>query len=420
MQKGPNPEQTATKRALTQAERMSLVGLNPLQLKLLPAAKPLIEPHIDAIIDQFYRHILGHEHLRRIVESQTTVDRLKKTFRTYIEQLFSGQYGEEYHRNRIVVGVTHHRVQLSLAWYLSMFGHLEQLIKNSLYAHFQNRPAHEWVDIQSAIENLIRFDQLLAVDAYVETYTEDLRDQTRLAKEARSARERFLAKASHELRTPLSSIMGYADLILDNAAEISPQTRKHLQVMQRNATNLLSMINGLIEIGRTGGVRWEVTPTLGSATTLLDDIAIAAEGLIGQRPIHIIKNYDASAYGMVFLDFGKIRQVLLNLVSNACKYTDVGQIVLSCIVHHDSVEFGVEDTGPGIPVDERERIFEEFYRIPRDAIRGITGSGLGLALVKTIVHNLGGTLNIRDSDPHGACFTVRLPRSFQDASQGSF
>jgi signal transduction histidine kinase len=386
--------------------RARLVDLGPDEIRLVIAAGDSLRPHFETIVDEFYVRMQNHEPLREIIGRHTTTMRLKQTFRGYLERLFSGQYDGSYDQNRVQVGLTHDRVKLPLMWYLGMFSSLESMLFDRLQPLYESKPLSEWLKTQRSISSLIKYDQLLAVDAYVDASFSTLRTQTAEAEKARKAKSVFLATVSHELRTPLTSIMGYTDLILDTAKEISPQTRQHLQVLHRNANNLLSIINGLIEIGRVDGGKWQSSPSQGSINALLDDMAINAEGLLAGKQVRLDRAYQTRGDEKIYTDFSKLRQVLLNLVSNACKFTDTGAITLDRERANGALILTITDTGPGIPDESKEKVFEEFYRISGSKK---PGSGLGLSLVKSLVESLGGTIKVADAAPHGCEFKVTIP-----------
>jgi signal transduction histidine kinase len=385
--------------------RTQLVGLGSLEVKLIHEAGSLISLDFSAIIDRFYERLLNYEPLREIIAKNTTTVRLKDTFKKYLERLFSGQYDDDYDHQRIKVGLTHDRVNLPLMWYLAMFSALEQLIFEELYPHYENRPLKDWVGVQKAISSLIKYDQLLAVDAYVDASFSRLQQKTAEAEKARKAKSIFLATVSHELRTPLSSILGYSDLILDTAAEISDQTKQYLEILRRNAGNLLTLINALIEIGRVDSGKGASDTCSGSINALLSDIADDAEGLVAGRPIKIERLYSTKPDPQVYLDFAKLRQVILNIVGNACKFTDAGSVCIDKIQSDEAITITISDTGPGIPEELRTRIFDEFFRVQGNRK---PGSGLGLSLVKTLVESMNGHIVVEANNPTGSRFSVTI------------
>lgn len=389
-------------------QRLSITGIGASELEVIRSMRPALEGHIPSIVDGFYAELMQHANLREIIAQNTTTDRLKLTFKNYLMRLFSGTIDESYDQNRIQIGHTHHRVGLPLKWYLGMFTYLESQIFQKLTTLNKDCSLPDWIKIQSAISGLIKYDQLLAVDAYIEAHTAELRDQTEKAESAKKAKSLFLAKVSHELRTPLVSILGYTDLVLDTAKEISPLTRQHLSVLHRNATNLLSMINGLIEIGHVDSGKWQTQIMRGSLNALLDDMAINAEGLLTGKPVKVRRDYSSRGPVTIQVDFSKLRQILLNLISNACKFTDSGYVAIDFEMEKDRILIMVRDSGPGVLPEHRQKIFEEFFRVPHD-IGKKPGSGLGLPLVKSLVDSMGGEIEISDETPYGSFFKVHIP-----------
>jgi len=388
--------------------RLKVVGLSASDLDVIRSLRRSMSAQIPAIVDSFYLEMTQHSDLREIISQHTTTDRLKKTFTMYIERLFKGEIDPVYDEERIQIGKTHYRVGLPLKWYLGMFSILEHRILNALESTRVAMNPDNWVQTYTAISRLMKYDQLLAVDAYVDAHTTELRRQTEEAERSREAKSLFLAQVSHELRTPLSSILGYTDLILDTAKEISPSTRQHLSVLHRNATNLLSLINGLIEIGQADSGRWKTEETFAQINDLFDDIATNAEGLLAGKPVQFIRDYNKRGKFKAVLDFSKLRQILLNLVSNACKFTDSGYVALDFEKVDQRLVIRVRDSGPGIPDVYRDQIFEEFFRIPSESSKK-PGSGLGLTLVKSLASSMGGSVDVSPESPKGTIFTVKLP-----------
>jgi signal transduction histidine kinase len=135
-------------------------------------------------------------------------------------------------------------------------------------------------------------------------------------------------------------------------------------------------------------------------------MAINAEGLLAGKQVRLDRAYQTRGDEKIYTDFSKLRQVLLNLVSNACKFTDTGAITLDRERANGALILTITDTGPGIPDESKEKVFEEFYRISGSKK---PGSGLGLSLVKSLVESLGGTIKVADAAPHGCEFKVTIP-----------
>jgi len=235
--------------------------------------------------------------------------------------------------------------------------------------------------------------------------------------QALRAREDLVASVSHELRTPLTSIVGYLELALD-APELSPQTRRDLEVAERNAGRLLELVADILVVSASSrqGVRLLVHPE----RVDLSQILAAAVESIGPRAAERHITIDTSEVRPVSasVDPHRIRQVVDNLLSNAVKYNHDGGVVRAGLSSDGTDAWiTVADEGPGISVDEQPHLFERFFR--SDSVRNSTthGSGLGLAISRDIVHAHNGEIFVHTRPGAGAAFTVRLPITFQEETR---
>jgi CheY-like chemotaxis protein len=217
----------------------------------------------------------------------------------------------------------------------------------------------------------------------------------------------FLANFSHEIRTPLNAITGYCDLLIrDEGTRLTPHGRRDLSVIKANARTLLALINDILDLSKIEAGRAEVVKEVVALPELAEEcIASVREILKGKE---VVLNSEITV-GPVFSDPLKLRQVLLNLLSNAAKFTDAGEIVLTADAQGSTLLISIEDTGSGIPDDQLPFIFDKFRQVDGSARRKIGGTGLGLAIVKEVVHLLGGTVNATSAVGRGSKFTVALP-----------
>ena len=230
-------------------------------------------------------------------------------------------------------------------------------------------------------------------------------------REAQRARDEFTALVSHELRTPLTSIMGFVELLrVEGADALADEPRHYVEIVGRNAERLLRLVDDILLMARVdaGRLRLEMQR--------VDVAALAAESVEGARPRAQAAGVDlrlvraAPELPPVHGDRSRLGQVIDNLVSNAVKFTPRGgEAEVRLEAEDGHVEMVVSDTGIGIPPEERDHLFERFFRARSATEAGIAGTGLGLAVSRAIVEGHGGTITLDPPGPRGTTFRVRLP-----------
>jgi two-component system sensor histidine kinase/response regulator len=242
----------------------------------------------------------------------------------------------------------------------------------------------------------------------VHAEVERARDRALDASRAKSA---FLARMSHELRTPLNAILGFAELVLESPAE-TPRQELDLDVERivGASRHLLAIIDDLLDVARIEADRLQIRSAPIDLRELLDDLAANARNLASRHHNSFTLVLPADL-GLLVSDRTRLHQILLNLLSNACKYTIEGRVTLRVELEPGSIAFIVSDTGIGIPADQLERIFEAFAQVDESTTRAYEGTGLGLTISRRLSRLLGGSLSVSSTEQQGSTFTLRLPRS---------
>ncbi len=250
------------------------------------------------------------------------------------------------------------------------------------------------------------FDEMAQTLQTTLNQLEEARDQ---ALDASRAKSRFLANMSHELRTPLNAILGYSEMLIEEAQERSDASLADLRNIHLAGIHLLSVINGILDLSRIEAGRMTVTREDFSVSDLLEEVQATVLPLVREHD-NCLQVEVAEATGSMRQDRLKSRQILLNLLSNALKFTSEGTVTLRARPEGSEIRFEVQDTGIGMTPEQCERVFEEFSQADESTARKFGGTGLGLTLVRHFVAMLGGRLDLGSEPGRGTTVVVWLPR----------
>jgi adenylate cyclase len=236
-----------------------------------------------------------------------------------------------------------------------------------------------------------------------------LQQAKRRAEEASKAKSDFLASMSHELRTPLNAIIGISEMLKEDA---EMDGDKHLEEplgrVLRAGKLLFQLINEVLDLAKIEAGKLELQPEEIDLRTLLDDVLETAEPL-AQKHTNRLKLQAESNLGRTVVDPMRLRQILLNLLSNACKFTERGQVLLIARREGEQVELSVRDTGIGIEAEQLPGLFQDFHQAGAAKHRKYGGTGLGLAISRRLVRLMGGDISAQSEIGKGSVFTVTLP-----------
>jgi signal transduction histidine kinase len=255
----------------------------------------------------------------------------------------------------------------------------------------------------------------------VEERTAELAVARDQALQANRAKSDFLANMSHDLRTPLNAIIGYSELLEEEASERGDDYMLDVGRVASSGRSLLSLINGVLDLSKVEAGKMEVNLERFD----LDDLIRGVEGTIGplvgknSNRLDVIKPF---SLGQMDSDPTKVRQVLFNLLGNACKFTNNGVISLTAEVIDENgfVQFTVGDTGVGMTAEQLVRVFDAFAQAEDTTARDFGGTGLGLTITRQSCEILGGTIQVQSEPALGSTFVVRLPRhSLAESTGGS-
>jgi signal transduction histidine kinase len=239
----------------------------------------------------------------------------------------------------------------------------------------------------------------------------DVTDKGRMLEEANRHKSQFLANMSHELRTPMNAIIGFSEVLLDPALQVSDEERSQfLTDILSSGKHLLNLINEVLDLSKIEAGRMELQIAPADLGDVLEAVQSTMRPLAAKKAIELAVERDRRV-GSLPMDAARVKQVLLNLVGNAIKFTpERGRVWIRAHAEDRSVRVEVGDTGPGIPAEDHERIFLEFQQAQtaRDAGKP-EGTGLGLALAKRFVEMHGGRIWVESEVGRGSTFTFTLP-----------
>jgi signal transduction histidine kinase len=237
----------------------------------------------------------------------------------------------------------------------------------------------------------------------------EIQEKSHQLAEASQHKSQFLANMSHELRTPLNAILGYTELILDSVyGEMPEKARSVLDRVQRNGRHLLGLINDVLDLSKIEAGQLTLSLSDYSLKNVIQTVFSAVEPLANQKQIALkIEVTPQLPQGRG--DEQRLTQVLLNLVGNAIKFTDRGEVSIKGTSANGSFTVAVRDTGPGISAVDQAKLFQEFQQADNSITRKKGGTGLGLAISKRIIEMLGGRIWVESSPGNGSTFAFTLP-----------
>jgi signal transduction histidine kinase len=238
---------------------------------------------------------------------------------------------------------------------------------------------------------------------------QEIDDKGRQLEVASKHKSQFLANMSHELRTPLNAILGYTELILDNIYGEAPEKmRTVIERVQTNGKHLLGLINDVLDLSKIEAGQLTLSLSDYSLAELVQGVYVAVEPLASQKSLALTTKV-AKGLPPGRGDERRLAQVLLNLVGNAIKFTEQGEVAIEASAANGAFNVAVRDSGPGIAAADQQKIFEEFQQVDNTSTRQKGGTGLGLAISKRIVEMHGGRILVDSELGKGSIFTIRLP-----------
>jgi len=283
----------------------------------------------------------------------------------------------------------------------------EQMEKNALYEELKRASSLLEEKVRDATAELVRQNELLQRQAIQ-------------LEAASSAKSQFLANMSHEFRTPLNAILGYTSMMLQGVSgPLPPAIVRQLTRIDSNGRHLLTIINDILDIARIEAGRMPLNVTRFAAADLVREVLAELEPLIARSKLDLRSEIGKSA-PMLRSDRAKLKQIIMNLISNALKFTPQGSVTVSVQWNkrREEMSISVADTGIGIAEKDQETVFQDFRQVDNSPTRQYGGTGLGLAICRRLAQVLGGDIRLVSKVDEGSTFTLILPTSVASSSKG--
>ncbi len=305
-------------------------------------------------------------------------------------EAISGKIVSEHGEVTAIVTILHDRTQ--------------ELERDRLYEQLKRASSELEQKVREATAELTRQNELLRRSHFE-------------IEQASAAKSQFLANMSHEFRTPLNAILGYTSMLLKGVTgELTPQQRRNLERVDSNAHHLLAIINDILDISRIEAGKMPLTVTTFDVKDLVGEVLAEAEPLISRSRLAVTTQV-AAGMPPLATDRQKVKQIVINFLSNAIKFTPHGSVDVRTqyVAARNEIAIAVADTGIGVSREDRDRIFEDFRQADNSPTREYTGAGLGLAICRRLAGMLDGHIALDSEVGRGSTFTLFLPREVKRA-----
>ncbi|MCB8927704.1 MAG: HAMP domain-containing histidine kinase [Ardenticatenaceae bacterium] len=257
-------------------------------------------------------------------------------------------------------------------------------------------------------------EELRLTNAKLHSTNEELEKARETAVAERDLRTRFMNQVSHELRTPINAIVNFAHILgQGELGQVNNRQVDYLTRIEKSGWHSMSVLNDLLDLAQMNAGEFRLRRELADVQAICEEAMSSVRSLLRNPDIALMRDYP-DTWPQIMVDPKRFRQALLNLLGNAAKYTDDGQITLRVRQHQHTATFEIEDTGIGIAEEHHETVFEEFRQLDETIARHRIGTGLGLPISRHLIERHGGTLTLSSEPGKGSTFTITLPLAPQE------
>jgi signal transduction histidine kinase len=411
------------------ASRLDFLEVRQRDLEVLEELRALLGPHLDSLVERWHGFLTAHPKTRELLPAGRLGEHLRTMQARYFRRLLAGRIDREYFEDRLRIGFVHEHVGLEPALYMGAYRKFQDMVREHLLG--EGHPLQRVAAWLRALEKIIYLDMELALDAYFHTRNQaviasnaslsrlagelelrnrELSEQFQRAQEAGRLKDELLSRVSHEIRTPLNAILGFADLLADGIdGPVTGEQETSLRKIRRHGERLLGIFDELIDGARLAASGAAARRPFDPTPVLVEAAARAREQAQAKGLAFAVRIEEALPH--VRGDRAGFSAALGHVLDNACKFTLAGEVLLEAMRVAGGVRVQVRDTGPGIPPEHRDRIFDPFHQVEVGDTRTVSGVGMGLALARQALEHMGGSLELVAAGPRGSTFAMELPES---------
>lgn len=362
------------------------VGFDETDADRLEDLHPVVEPHFDRIVEHFYDSLMANPRTRGVFEDEQQIDRLRGTLHEWLDEVFTGPYGDSYYQSRRKIGHVHVEVGLEPRF---MFGAMN-LVRSELMRILDD--ADRSIGDALSVGRILDLELTVMTQAYWDTLMEQkLEVPVALA-----------TGLAHEIRNPLNTLKLQMTLLRRRANELDDNAEETFEPIIESVENELQRIRGLTNDITDFAKPIQLDTGWHPIASLVDELEGAYRASLATLEIEFEIDYDPD--DRIWCDVDRLNQALINLIQNAVQAIEgEGRIGIDIETDDEGARIFVDDTGEGIPADEKYAIFDMFHTTKA------SGTGLGLPIVRKIVDAHGGTIEVESDPGEGTTFTIYLP-----------
>ncbi|MGE0124480.1 MAG: protoglobin domain-containing protein [Dehalococcoidia bacterium] len=407
---------TSTMRESLIEELKRYVGFTPDDADTLRALGPVVDTHLGALTDRFYSQIPAHPEAAEVFTGgEVQIARLRQSLQHWARGLFAGVYDEAYADQRLKIGLRHVALGLPQRYVLGAIHVVDTFLRHVLTEALSEHGRR--AEALGSLSRILSIDTCLICESYFEgslaalrAANTQLRDANLRLEQANREKTEFLAIVSHELRTPLTSLLGFAKLQADGHVAAAADRENVNREIHRAGDLVMDLLDDFVDISRMDAGLLTLTSAAVDVASVITEVSGLTEPAARARGLSLC----SAIHGIppVSADARRLRQVFLNVVGNAIKFTDAGEIRLEATVDGSSRQalITVRDTGVGVPRRRQPFVFERFHHFDPKANEPRAGVGLGLSIARDLVRRMGGDIALAsDGEGRGTTVTVSLP-----------